>query len=359
MMEQVLNLAPELKALFAAAIAYGILLLLRALVCRFKKVEADDAQFYRVILSVFALRTTHWFYVSFALYTGVWIFFREKGWFVPVHRMFFVLFMVQLWIWTHYFVSLVFERRTRKLAPQDISKATSFRAISFVLNLVLLVFLVLFTLDNFGVNITALVTGLGVGGIAIALAVQNILSDLFASITIILDKPFVVGDFIVVGEISGTIENIGIKTTRVRSLSGEQVVFSNADLLQSRIRNFKRLYERRIAFTFGLTYETPLDVVKQIPEVVKEIVSALPTVRFDRAHFQKFGESSLDFEVVYFVLDPSYNVYMDRQQALNLELARRVAELKAEFAFPTRTLYAPRIEAALTERASSAAIKNP
>jgi small-conductance mechanosensitive channel len=189
------------------------------------------------------------------------------------------------------------------------------------------------------VNITTLIAGLGVGGIAVALAVQSILSDLFASLSILLDKPFAVGHFIVVDSIAGTVAHVGLKTTRVRSLSGEEIVLSNTDLLKSRIHNYKRLFERRVLFGFGVTYNTGYDALAAIPSVVREIVQSIPKTRFDRAHFKDYGDSSLNFEVVYFVLDSDYNVYMDVQQAINLEIYRRFEQARIEFAFPTRTLY--------------------
>lgn len=207
--------------------------------------------------------------------------------------------------------------------------------------------ILLLALENLGVDVTALIAGLGVGGIAIALAVQNVLGDLFGSLTITLDKPFVVGDFIVVGSEMGTIEKIGIKTTRVRSLGGEQLIFGNNDLLSSRIRNYKRMQERRIVFTFGVTYQTSAEQAASIASGVREIVSGMERTRFDRCHFQKFGASSLDFEVVYFVLSAEYNVYMDVQQAINLEMMRRFERDGIEFAYPTQTLY---LERAARER---------
>jgi small-conductance mechanosensitive channel len=341
---QIDALAPELKALVTASIVLGLLVGLKFFVRRFKKVESNDPLFYRVALSVFAKKTSAYFYALVAIYVGVAVIFRDKAWFTAFHRIFFLICILQLWGWARFFVEVVFDRKRRQLAPGDISKASSFKALSFVANLVIVVFLALFLLDNFGVNISTFVAGLGVGGIAVALAVQNILGDLLASITIILDKPFVVGDSITVGDFSGTIENIGVKTTRVRSVSGEQVIFPNGDLLQSRIRNFKRLYERRVVLPFGVTYETPLDVLEKIPAVVKDIISNTEDVRFDRSHFTTFGPSSLDFETVYFVTGSDYGLFMDRQQSINLAIARRLADMKVEFAYPTTTIYAPKLE---------------
>jgi small-conductance mechanosensitive channel len=202
--------------------------------------------------------------------------------------------------------------------------------------------IVLLALDNLGVNISTLIAGLGVGGIAVALATQKILGDLFASLSIIMDRPFVVGDFLVLGNEMGTVENIGLKTTRVRSLSGEQLILSNSDLLSSRIRNYGRMFERRIVGSFGVTYDTAFEKIRKIPKMVKTAIEAQEKVRFDRAHFKSHGASSLDFEYVYYVLSPSYNTYMDIQQAINLELHRRFLEEKIEFAYPTQTVYLER-----------------
>lgn len=198
------------------------------------------------------------------------------------------------------------------------------------------VLVVLLALDNLNVSITPMLTGLGIGGIAVALAVQNILGDLFGSLTIILDKPFVVGDAISVGNQSGVVERIGIKTTRVRATSGEQLVFANSDLLTSRIQNFKRMDERRVAFAFGVAYETPTEKLKRIPEIVRAIATEQPSIRFDRCHFKTLGAYSLDFEVVYFVTSPDYLLFMNTQQTINLTLLERFAAEGIEFAYPTQ-----------------------
>jgi small-conductance mechanosensitive channel len=203
----------------------------------------------------------------------------------------------------------------------------------------LAIVVVLVALDNLGFEIKSLLTGLGIGGIAIALAVQSILGDLFGSLTIILDKPFVVGDFIAVGDKMGTVERIGIKTTRVRALSGEQLVFANSDLLASRVQNFKRMQERRVVFTIGVTYETPSDKLRAIPEMIRAAIQSQSNVRVDRVHFKSFGSYSLDFETVYFVLSPDFNNYMDIQQAVNLTLLDRFAAESIEFAYPTQVEY--------------------
>jgi len=201
------------------------------------------------------------------------------------------------------------------------------------------VLVLLLVLDNLGVQVTALVAGLGIGGIAIALAAQSVLGDLFASFVIVVDKPFKEGDFIIVGDLMGSVEHVGIKTTRVRSLWGEQLVFSNSDLTSSRIRNFGLMQQRRILFSVGVTYDTAPDAVERIPEMIREAVESQELTRFDRAHFSGYGDSSLDMEVVYYVLSGDYNVYMDIQQGINLALLRRFTDEGIDFAFPTRTLH--------------------
>jgi small-conductance mechanosensitive channel len=182
------------------------------------------------------------------------------------------------------------------------------------------------------------VASLGIGGIAVALAVQNILGDLFASLSITLDKPFSIGDFIVVGDFQGDVEDIGLKSTRVRSLSGEELVFANTDLLNSRIRNYKKLQERRIVFTVGVVYNTPSGKLEKIPGMLEEIIKPIPDTRFDRAHFKTLGDYSLDFEVVYYVLVPEYATYLDIQQRINLTIYKQFEDEGIEFAYPTQTV---------------------
>lgn len=257
-----------------------------------------------------------------------------------------VALLLQAALWAQRALNVWLRRYRSRALQEDAGTATTVGVIGFVARTVLWSVALLMILDNLGFDITALVASLGIGGIAIALAVQNVLGDLFASLSIALDKPFVVGDFIIVGDLAGSVENVGLKTTRVRSLSGEQLVFANTDLLSSRIRNFKRMFERRIAFKFGVLYSTPRQALAEIPGVVRKIIEAQEKARFDRAHFFAFGDSSLDFEVVYYVLDPDYNLYMDIQQAINLALVDRFSEMGVEFAFPTRTLHIETLPAA-------------
>ncbi len=229
--------------------------------------------------------------------------------------------------------------RARADTTIDAGRKTTFAAIVFLGRLAIYTVLILLALENVGIDITALLAGIGIASVAIGLALQNILGDLFASLSIVFDKPFEIGDFVIVDDLMGTIENVGLRTTRVRSLSGEQLVFANNDLLTSRIRNYKRMRERRVVFRFGVTYDTPASRLRAIPDLVRSIVDARDPVRFDRAHFFGFGDFSLDFEVVYWVLEPDFATYMDVQQEINLALVEAFEERGVSFAFPTRTIH--------------------
>ena len=244
----------------------------------------------------------------------------------------------QLGVWGDAAIQIAIAR-ARADDTIDASRKTTFAAVVFLGRLGIYTILILLALENLGIDITALLAGIGIASVAIGLALQNILGDLFASLSIVFDKPFEIGDFVIVDDMMGTIENVGLRTTRVRSLSGEQLVFSNNDLLTSRIRNYKRMQERRVVFRFGVTYDTPAAKLRAIPDLVRRIVDARDTVRFDRAHFSGFGDFSLDFEVVYWVLEPDYALYMDAQQEINLALVEAFEERAVAFAFPTRTIH--------------------
>jgi small-conductance mechanosensitive channel len=198
---------------------------------------------------------------------------------------------------------------------------------------------IVFLLDNLGFQISAVVAGLGIGGIAVALAAQAVLGDLFSYFSILFDKPFELGDFVIVDEYLGTVEHVGIKTTRIRSLGGEQLVFSNSDLTGSRIKNYKRMERRRVVFRFGVVYETPVEQMKAIPHLVRDIISSVDDAVVDRVHFASFGDFSLDFEVVYYVLSGDYNLYMDIQERINLAIMEEFEGRGIEFAYPTQTVF--------------------
>lgn len=221
----------------------------------------------------------------------------------------------------------------------DPGAATASHMVTLIARIALWALGGIFVLSNLGVEVTSLLAGLGIGGIAVAFALQGVLSDLFASFSIYFDKPFRIGDYVVIGNDSGTIEKIGIKSTRIRTLQGEELVVSNAELTTVRIQNFKNMQERRIAFDFGVTYDTSREQVAEIPQIVADIVEETEDARLDRAHFTKFGDSALKYEVVYFVPTGDYARYLDLQQKINLAIMDSFAERGIEFAYPTQTIY--------------------
>jgi len=200
-------------------------------------------------------------------------------------------------------------------------------------------FALIFFFDNLGFKVTAVIAGLGVGGVAVALAAQAVLGDLFSYFAILFDRPFEIGDFIIIGDYMGVVEHVGIKTTRISSLGGEQLIFSNSDLTNSRVRNYKRMNKRRVVFKLGVVYQTSLQRAKEIPDIIKNIITSINETTFDRAHFFSYGDSSLIYEVVYYVSGSDYNKYMDIQQEINLAIKQEFESKAIEFAYPTQTLY--------------------
>jgi small-conductance mechanosensitive channel len=217
-------------------------------------------------------------------------------------------------------------------------KIKQLRGIIIVMNMVIWALGLVFLFDNLGYNVTAIITGLGIGGIAIALAAQNILGDLFNYFVIFFDRPFEIGDFVVIDDKRGNVEHIGIKTTRIKSLTGEQLVFSNTDLTNSRLHNFKRMDRRRILFTIGIVYETAIEKVKEVPALLKTIIDEQEKATFDRAHFAAYGNFSLNYEIVYFVESPEFNEYMNIQQSVNIKIFEEFKKRGIEFAYPTQTI---------------------
>ncbi len=271
-----------------------------------------------------------------------------------------ILIGLQIIFWLNRGINAWVQRMGSESGTPDLRNRATTTTMVFLLRIAVIFTVVLAVLANLGINITAFVASLGIGGIAIALALQNILGDLFASLSIGLDKPFEIGDFIIVDDMLGTVEYVGVKTTRLRSLGGELIVRSNSELLKSVIRNYKSMQERRIVFGFGILYETPIDKIPQVVQAVKDIIAKIPETRLDRAHFSKLGNSSLDFEVVYFVLKPEYPLAMDIQQQINLELMRFCEAHKIGFAYPTTTLHvASELQMSMQRRHLHASTQNP
>ncbi len=226
-------------------------------------------------------------------------------------------------------------RRKIRTHSEENSQAL-LRFVGQVIKLVLWVVGLLFILSNIGINVTSLVAGLGVGGIAVALAAQNILADLFSSIALYFDQPFRVGDFIVIDDIRGTVRHIGIKNTRIKSLNGEEIIIPNRELTADRIKNFRRMEERRVAFDVKITYDTPLEKLQEVPQIIEEVINSVPRTRFSRAHLFKFDDAAFIFRVVFFMTDHGFKTYMDARQEVNFKLLDAFKKAGIAAARPTQ-----------------------
>jgi small-conductance mechanosensitive channel len=312
------SLADWLLAGIVAVAAWSALSLLRRLIAARSKHYAIERHtvFVRLLFHVLS-NTRQFFFLALAVYAG-----QQSLTLGPrieriISNFVLVLLLVQVGLWAGR--SLRFYLR-----------------INFVAGLLIWSLVVLLILENLGVNITALLAGLGVGGVAVALALQNILGDLFASLSIALDKPFVTGDYLTIDAFSGTVERIGIKTTRLRSESGEQIILSNADILKSRVRNYERMTEQRVLVTLRVAYATAPEKIAALPKLLEDIVRAQAHTRFERCHFISIGESSMRFELSYFVVEPRLHPMLDVQQAVNLRIIEEFRRVGIEFAYPTQ-----------------------
>jgi small-conductance mechanosensitive channel len=227
-----------------------------------------------------------------------------------------------------------------KQENSDVKKKQA-RSLIIILKGVVWILGIVFLINNLGYNVTTIITGLGIGGIAVALAAQAVLGDFFSYFVIFFDRPFEIGDFIIVDDkIIGAIEYIGVKTTRIRAISGEQIVCSNKDLTDSRVHNYKKMMRRRVVFSIGVIYQTTVEQMRKIPGIIKSIIDAAENATFDRSNFSSFGDFSLNFETVYFIEGPDYNLYMNIQEQIYLDIMKAFAKENIEFAYPTQTLFA-------------------
>ena len=326
-----------------AAIVLGVTLLgylflnavLRVITGHLRKLRTRSKSGFVGIAAEMLARTSHILLIALSLLVALkFVELPERlesamshGWFIAL------AFQIALWLDTAvrlWMQSLTQDGKTRNPVTTTI--------VGVIVRLVVWTMMLLSILANLGVDITAMVASLGVGGIAIALAVQTLLSDVFASLSIGIDKPFEIGDFVVFGSVAGNIEHIGLRTTHIRSLSGEQVVCSNSDLLKQVLHNYKRMNTRRIVFKFGIAYNTPSDQVREVSGLMKRIIDSVENASFDRAHFLAFDDSQLTFEVVYIMQVSDYTLYMDAQQEINLKLLDGIREMGVQFAFPTRSI---------------------
>lgn len=273
---------------------------------------------------------------AMALQIGLAVVDLGPAWEDRVSHLWFLVLALQFGLWVGAAITLWKEETISDKAGQDNQLTVTMVALTF--RIILWAVVLLSILANLGINITAFVASLGIGGIAIALAVQALLSDLFASASIGVDKPFTTGNFIVFDDIAGTIEYIGLKTTRIRSLSGEQIICSNTKLLQQTLHNYSRMRERRVVFSMAISFRTPIDKVREVPPLIKQVIESINQTRFDRAHLSAFADYALKFEVVYFVLSADFNVYMDIQQAINFSLLEELDKRDIKFAMPVRAL---------------------
>lgn len=331
-----------LNWLLAMVVAIATFLVARAaisfLLHRIRRWAEHDGVLSHVLAKVLA-GTSNSLLLLASLLVGLSMLDLPERWLTRVSSLWFVVAALQIGLWANRAIGLGLDRYFAGQRTDGLTQASALATLSaWGARVLLWSVVVLAMLSNLGVNITAFVASLGVGGIAVALAVQNILGDLFASLSIAVDKPFEVGDFIVIGPLAGTVEHVGLKTTRIRSLGGEQIVMANASMISSTIQNYKRLQERRIVFEFGLSYDSPTEAVKKAPGIVEEAIKAQSQVRFDRAHLRGFGKEALEFECVYIVQDPGYNLYMDIQQAINFHLLDRFSKVGAKFAVPVRAI---------------------
>lgn len=327
---------PWIYAVGAPLLTYFVILGFRKVLTHFigkyaKKTTTQWDDYLVVALK----HTTHVFMLGLSVFIALKLIPHERRYNTYINRAFFVVSMLQVGVWLNLFVNSAivsfFNRKTRK----NPAAATSISLIQFLVKLLLLSVVLLFTLHNLGINITTILAGLGVGGIAFALALQKILGDLLSSLSIVSDKPFVVGDFIVMDQYMGDVEKIGLRTTRLRSLSGEQIIISNSDILSTRIRNFKRMKERRVIFSLGLPLYSETQDIKKAIRLISEAVHSTDRTRFERCHLKAIQRDSLEVETVYWVLSDDFDTHMDLQQNILLTLISSFKEHDLSFVYPT------------------------
>lgn len=348
----------SLQAWLSAALTTAIVLLVglvlrRVLISRVGALAARTSTRVDDVVVEMLKQTRTWVLVALAILIGV------SGLRVPTMLAEFLrpsLKLVLLWqlaLWAIAVVAVWVKHQMERTATHERTSIAMLTAMGVTAKVIVWVLIFITALKSvFNVEITALITGLGVSGIAVALAVQNILGDLLAALAIVFDKPFDVGDTIGVDNVTGVVEHIGLKTTRIRSQSGEQVIIGNGDVLKSRLRNYRRMTERRVLFNLDVPFETPPDVLARIPQILEGIVTARKSVRFDRSHVASFTDSAVRIETVYYVLDPDYKLYMDVQQAINLEVIRRFNAEQLKFALPSQTVYHQGLDARTTAASS-------
>jgi small-conductance mechanosensitive channel len=324
-----------MAGIVAVAVWSGLWILRRLIASRYNKYASAQHRMPIRLIADLVGNTKQFLFFAIALYAA------QDGLILPdkieqvVSHFVLILILLQVGLWAARTVRFYLESKQLERGADQVF-AGSLDIINFVARMLIWSLLFLVALDNLGVNITALLAGLGVGGVAVALALQNVLGDLFASLSIALDKPFIVGDSLTVDSCVGKVEHIGIKTTRLRSETGEQIILSNADILKSRVRNFGRAQELRALATIRVTYATPIDKLRGIPPLLESIVREQANARFERCHLKTLGDSALHFELSYFVQQPNLNPLLDLQQAVNFRIIDEFRRLGVEFDYPTQ-----------------------
>ena len=333
-----------LIALAVFGVAIGVIKIFKHLIInRLKKVTAKTKTDFDDLLIRIVTGIGWPFYLMLSLYLALQFIrptdFIQKimRWGIVVIITYYVVRAIQRLI--DYATRKVIEKRQKE---EEVSDSTVVDLLGKILKITLWVVALILILSNLGYNISTLIAGLGIGGIAIAFALQNVLGDIFAAFSIYFDKPFQIGDFIIVGEDLGVVQKIGIKTTRIQTLHGEELVVSNRELTETRVHNYKKMERRRIVFSFGVKYETPSEKLKKIPSIIKGIIDKTELADIDRVHFKSFGDFSLNFEVVYYLRSSDYNKYMDTQQEINLAIKGQFEKKGIEMAYPTQTVYVNR-----------------
>ncbi len=333
------SLSRWMLAAGVAAAVFIVLLLVRRLVRSQveRLAKTPESELMELPLQVVA-RTSLLFIFLVAFFAGLHALDLPESFLVPLRTGLMVVVFWQAGLWGSTAVRATLQRRANRQMAVNRAAVGTLGIISFVARLTIWALVLLLTLDNIGIEIRPLLAGLGIGGIAVALATQNVLSDLFASLAITLDRPFVVGDSLAIDEFSGTVEYIGVKSTRLRSVNGEQIIMPNANLMNSRMRNHSRLRERRVVLTISVNLDTPVAKLEAIPGVIRALIEEHADTRFDRAHFAKIATASFDFEAVYFVTIPNYARHMDILQTINLKLLQHFEREGIEIADPRERL---------------------
>src|SRR5579883_1589459 len=331
------TLGDWIAAGLVALVVWTVLSVVRRIVAARARRFADSATHPTAVRLVFYLlgKTKQFFVLALALSAGEDVLTFPPRIHHAVSSVLLILFLVQVGLWAARAVRFYIEVKTQQRGADSLF-AGSLEVIHFVAGLIIWSLVTLLALENFGINITALLAGLGVGGVAVALALQNVLGDLFASLSIALDKPFIVGDFLTIDAFSGTVERIGIKSTRLRSEAGEQIILSNADILKSRVRNYGRAPEQRALATIRVDYATSAETLRDIPALLERIVREHEHARFERCHLKTLADTCLLYELSYFVQQPKQHPLLDLQQAVNLRIIEEFRRHRIAFALPVQ-----------------------